>query len=368
LLRCGLYASAIPAVASYYLAMAVAKTMTETPPHVTETPDLGSGTSRDPFDIVPQVLDLVRLTGAVFFRSDLRAPWALTCPATRDVAGALPPGSGSLVMFHIVAEGHCWFALENGVKRHLTRGDVVVMPYGDAYSFGSREHADPIPIATLLPPTPWTELPRLVFGGDGEHTLVVCGYLRGDAVLFDPVLRALPSLFVVRPPAGPAEAWVTATVEYALQAPQSLHHPARSNQRLPELLFTEVLRLYLHEGPDVELTGWLAALRDPVVGQALSLLHANPARDWTVAELAMAVAASKTVLVDRFGQLLGRPPIRYLTEWRLNLASGMLRTTRLGVAEIGAKVGYSSEEAFSRAFKRALGKAPAHWRAEAIIG
>ncbi len=198
-------------------------------------------------------------------------------------------------MFHIIAEGHCWVALEDGVKRDLSRGDVVVMPYGDAHSMGSPAYAEPVSIATLLPPRPWTEFPHVEYGGCGEHTLVVCGYLRGDAVLFDPVLRALPSLFVVRPPAGPAAAWVTACVDYALMASQSLHGAARMNHRLPELLFTEVLRLYLDGSCDAELTGWLAALRDPVVGQALSLLHAQPARDWTVAELAVAVAASKTV-------------------------------------------------------------------------
>ena len=219
-------------------------------------------------------------------------------------------------------------------------------------------------ITTLLPPPPWTEFPHIDYGGNGETTRVVCGYLRGDAVLFDPVLRALPPLFVVRPPDGPAAAWLQASVEYALTDPPPLYHGlSRANQRLPELLFIEVLRLYLHDSDDAEVTGWLAALRDPVVGQALSLLHADPAHDWTVAELASAVAASKTVLVDRFGTLLGRPPIRYLTEWRLNLASGLLRTTGLGVAEIGARVGYTSEEAFSRAFKRSLGQAPAHWRA-----
>jgi transcriptional regulator GlxA family with amidase domain len=142
--------------------------------------------------------------------------------------------------------------------------------------------------------------------------------------------------------------------------------PSGVDQRLPELLFTEVLRLYLNEGND-QLTGWLAALRDPVVGPALSLLHTRPAHDWTVAELARAVATSKTVLIDRFNLLLGRPPIHYLTEWRLNLASGLLRTTESGVAEIAGRVGYTSEEAFSRAFKRAHGKSPAHWRAEPAV-
>lgn len=339
--------------------------MTETPPCLTQTPDLGSGKGiRDPFEVVPQVLDLVRLTGAIFFRSEFRAPWAYTSPPTLDLAGALPPGAGSLVMFHIIAEGHCWIALADGVKRDLSGGDVVVMPYGDAHSFGSPECGEPVSITTLLPPRPWTEFPHIDYGGSGARTLVVCGYLRGDAVLFDPVLRALPPLFVVRPPVGPAADWVTACVEYALLASQSQQGAARLNHRLPELLFTEVLRLYLVESHDAHLTGWLAALRDPVVGQALSLLHAQPARDWTVAELAVAVAASKTVLADRFLQMLGRPPIRYLTEWRLNLASGLLRTTDLNVAEIATKVGYNSEEAFSRAFKRALGKAPAHWRAD----
>ena len=340
--------------------------MTQTPPPLTGSPDVFPRKGiRDPFEVVPQVLDLVRLSGAIFFRSDFRAPWSYTSPPTLELAGALPPGQGSLVMFHIVAEGHCWVALDGGARHDLSPGDVVVMPYGDAHSFGSREPAEPVSITTLLPPRPWAAFPHIEYGGGGERTQVVCGYLRGDAVLFDPVLRALPSLFVVRPPAGPTADWVTASAEYALQAAQSgTPAPSLMRGRLPELLFTEVLRLHLAESPDGELTGWLAALRDPVVGQALSLLHADPAHGWTVAELARAVTTSRTVLVERFQQLLGRPPIRYLTEWRLNLASGLLRTTGLGVAEVGSRVGYRSEEAFSRAFKRALGKSPSAWRAD----
>jgi AraC-like DNA-binding protein len=315
--------------------------MTENPRYLTKTPDLDLRTAmRDPFAVVPQVLDLVRLTGGIFFRSRFRAPWSYTSPPLRQLAGALPPNLGSLVMFHIVTEGRCWIAKEGGAKRTVTRGDVVVMPYGDAHAFGSDEYAEPVSITTLLPPPPWTTLPYIDYGGAGENTRLVCGFLFGDAVLFDPVLRALPSLFVVRQPSP--------------------------DQRLPELLFTEVLRIFLNESDNRELTGWLAALRDPVVGPALSLLHTKPAHDWTVAELARAVATSKTVLVDRFNLMLGRPPIRYLTEWRLNLASGLLRTTGWGVAEIASRVGYTSEEAFSRAFKRALGQSPAHWRAAAL--
>lgn len=338
--------------------------MIRTPSRLTGTPDLGTSPGPDPFEIVPKVLELVRLTGAIFFRSEFRAPWAYTSPPTVELTNAIPPGPGSLVMFHIVVDGHCWVALENGVRHELSPGDVVVMPYGDANSWGSDDPAEPVSIVSLLPPTPWTELPHLQYGGDGPETSVVCGYLRGDAVLFDPVLRALPPLFVVRP-TGPAAAWVNASIEFALTSGAPAPSAAQqADKRLAESLFAEVLRLYLAERADAELTGWLAALRDPIVGQALSHLHADPARDWTVAELARSVASSRTVLVDGFVRLLGRPPIRYLTEWRLNLASGLLRTTEAGVAEVAATVGYTSEEAFSRAFKRAFGKAPAHWRAE----
>ena len=334
--------------------------MTETTPSLTKIPDLDlRAAMRDPFAIVPQVLDLVRLNGAIFFRSQFRSPWSYTSPPVLELAGALPHAPGSLVLFHIVAEGQCWIALQDGARRYLSGGDVVVMPYADAYASGSEEDANPVSITALLPPPPWIEFPQIDYGGDGENTRMVCGYLRGDAVLFDPVLRALPPLFVVRP-TGPAAAWVTASVEYAMQATQLA--PSGMNQRLPELLFTEVLGIYLKESGDLELTGWLAALRDPVVGPALSVLHTRPAHDWTVAELAHTVATSKTVLIDRFNLLLGRPPIRYLTEWRLNLASGLLRTTESGITEIAGRVGYTSEEAFSRAFKRALGQSPAYWR------
>ena len=164
--------------------------MIRTPSRLTRTPDLGSGTGkRDPFEVVPHVLDLVRLTGAIFVRSDFRAPWAYTSPPTVELAGALPPGAGSLVMFHIVVDGHCWVALDDGGRHELSRGDVVVMPYGDSHSWGSYEPARPVSIASLLPPRPWTELPHIEYGGDGAETKVVCGSLRGDAVLFDPVLR-----------------------------------------------------------------------------------------------------------------------------------------------------------------------------------
>ncbi|HLY14908.1 MAG TPA: AraC family transcriptional regulator [Candidatus Limnocylindrales bacterium] len=334
--------------------------MTRTPGRLIETPDRAAG--QDPFAVVPQVLELVRLTGAIFFRSEFRAPWAYWAPPAPTLRAAMAPGSGSLVVFHIVSHGQCWVAMDDGIRHEVSQGDVVVMPYGDANTWGSYEPSEPVPIVSLMPPLPWSELPHIELGGDGPEVRVVCGYLSGDAVLFDPVLRALPSLFVVRPPAGPAANWLNASVEYAMTNPPTSRADGARDQRLAESLFTEVLRLYLQEPRNLKLTGWLAALGDPLVGRALSLLHADPAHEWTVDELARSVAASRTVLVDGFVRLLGRPPIRYLTEWRLNLASGLLRTGDSRVGEVAVAVGYSSEEAFSRAFKRAFGASPGHWR------
>ncbi len=197
---------------------------------MTETPDLvRAPVAPDPLDVVPQVLDLVRLTGAIFFRYDFHAPWAYWSPRTLEIEGAIPPGAGSLVMFHIVDRGSCWVALDDGVRHPLSAGDVVVLPYGDAHSFGSDEPAEAVPITSILPSTPWVEFPHLRYGGDGEDTHMVCGYLRGDAVLFDPVLRALPPLIVVRPTSGPVADWVRASVDYAVVRALLGRPPIRSS-------------------------------------------------------------------------------------------------------------------------------------------
>jgi AraC-like DNA-binding protein len=329
-----------------------------------KTPLVPAPPPDDPYAVVSRVLELVRLSGAIFFRSDFRAPWAYLSPPAAQLEAALPPSSGSLVMFHIIASGRCWVSVDGGRRREVAAGDVVVLPYGDVNAWGSIEPAEPIRIIEIMPPLPWTTMPHLEYGGSGEPTSVICGYLRGDAILFDPVLRALPSLFVVRPPDGPARDWVNASVQYAMVAgAPAAGAPGSLDTRLSESLFAEVLRLYLTDGASADVSGWLAALGDPVVGPALARLHAEPARDWTVRDLALAVASSRTVLVEGFVRLLGRPPIRYLTEWRLRLASGLLTAGGATMAEAAEAVGYASEASFSRAFKREFGEAPAHWRA-----
>ncbi len=203
-------------------------------------------------------------------------------------------------------------------------------------------------------------------GGGGARTAVVCGYLQCDDPIFDPVIGTLPPLFSVKPPDGPAATWIAASVQYALAASTGYRpSPQQLAIRLPELLFSEVLRLYVESGSELQ-TGWLAALRDPLVGPALLELHAEPIRKWTVSELARRVASSRSTLNDRFVRLLGRAPMQYLGEWRLQVAADLLRRTTLSAAMVGYRVGYESEEAFSRAFKRAVGCPPAQWRQRAL--
>jgi AraC-like DNA-binding protein len=233
---------------------------------------------------------------------------------------------------------------------------------------GGEGSAECVSILSLLDPLPWKVMPVLRHGGGqgggGRRTEIVCGYLHSPDPLFDPAMRALPPVFVVRLPSGPAAGWVKASIDYALTEaiPPSNRSPNVVATRLPELVLIEVLRTHLASAPANE-HGWMAALRDPVLAPALALLHQEPQRRWTVAELAAAVATSRSVLDDRFRQVLRQSPIRYLTAWRMHVAMELLATTALSVSVIAQRVGYDSEEAFSRAFKREQRASPSHWRA-----
>jgi AraC-like DNA-binding protein len=307
-----------------------------------------------------RALERLRLEGAIFLRAEYTEGWALDSQGGPAFAGMLHPGAHRVILFHVVASGRCWLSLADGERHWASSDDVIVLPYGDEHTMGGVAPAASVPITTLLAPPPWAQVPTIRHGQGGARTQVVCGYLHSEDPLFDPGLGALPGVFVVRPPAGAAARWVEANVAYALEDPSG-GRPEFVSTRLPELLLIEVLRLHLATAPAVE-RGWVAALRDPVLGPAMALLHAAPQRRWTVAELAAGAAVSRSVLDSRFRHVLGRSPIRYLTEWRMHLAEELLATTELGVAAIARRVGYHSEEAFSRAFKRTNRCAPSLWR------
>ncbi|MDQ4115593.1 MAG: AraC family transcriptional regulator [Actinomycetota bacterium] len=327
--------------------------MTVAPQHRAGTPgSAGSAALRE-------ALGRLRLEGAIFFRAEFSEGWAFVSPDGPSMAGLLRPGAARIIIFHVVARGTCWVRPDGGERYWATAGDVITLPYGDRHVMGGVEDTTPIEMARILAPPPWQTLPVLRHGAGGDRTDIVCGYLHSTDPLFDPALRALPPAFVVRPPAAAAE-WVGTSIEYALAASSG---PASTMvaTRLPELVLTEVLHLHLSTAPATD-RGWLAALHDPVLAPALALLHARPERKWTVADLAGEVATSRSVLDERFRQVLGRSPIRYLTDWRMHVAENLLGTTDVTVANVARRTGYTSEEAFTRAFKRARGLPPMHWR------
>lgn len=312
--------------------------------------------------LLQSALEQLRLEGAIFFRSELTEGFAFESTPLA-LADALHPGAERLILFHIVARGSCWVEVADGERHWARQGDVIVLPYGDRYAMGGEAPAERVSILTLLDAPPWQVMPVIRHGGGGPRTDVVCGYLLSDDPLFDPAMRALPSVFVVRLPAGPAAGWVQASIAYSVEeAAPSNRSTSVISTRLPELVLIEVLRVHLATAPGVD-HGWIAALRDPVLAPALSLLHGDPARRWTVADLASGAAVSRSLLDARFRQVLARSPIRYLTEWRMHLAEELLATSDVAVVTVARRVGYDSEEAFSRAFKRERGLSPRHWRA-----
>lgn len=306
------------------------------------------------------VLGSVRLEGAVFLRGEYTEAWAYRSPSAQDTATLLAPEVPRVALFHVVGSGHCWCALDDGEKHWANAGDVFVLPYGDVHTMGGTEPATEIPsMQSIIDPPPWRTMPVVRLGAGGARTDVICGYLASGDPLFDPRLKALPPLFVVSPPEGTARDWVRSSIDFALQqtSPAEAGGLKGPPPRLSELLVAEVLKLHLATAP-AEESGWLAALRDPVLAPVLAAIHGSPEQKWTVARLAREANVSPSLLDQRFRDVLDLAPIRYLTGWRMHVAEDLLGSTTLSIAAIARRAGYESEEAFSRAFKRARGVPP----------
>jgi AraC-like DNA-binding protein len=308
-----------------------------------------------------EALERLRLEGAIFLRAEYTERWALGDQGGPLFAAMMHPGAQRLILFHVVASGRCFVSCADGERYWANAGEVIVLPYGDVFLMGGVEPVEPVSIMSVVPPPPWTEMPIVRYGEGGPRTDVVCGCLYSEDLLFDPALKAFPPVFVVRPTAGPARAWFDASVAYALEASSGQGRGLPST-KLPELLIIEVLRLHLANAPAAD-RGWFAALRDPVLAPAMKAIHTAPERKWTVADLATEAAASRSLLDGRFREVLGLSPIRYVKEWRMRIAQDLLATTDVTIASVARRVGYDSEEAFSRAFKRAYGRSPSLWRA-----
>jgi AraC-like DNA-binding protein len=318
-------------------------------------------------DVLSDVLRTVKLTGALFFPLEASSPWADEIPAATVFAPTVIPGAQHVVSYHIVTHGACWATLLDGPSVHLEAGDILVVPHGDPYVMSSapgiRSEAPVDAVLSFFRQMATGSAPSVVTEGGGgpERVDLVCGFLGCDVRPFNPVLQTLPRLVHLQRP-GAEHDRLSPLIEFALAESRQRQSGAKCVLlRLSEVLFVEVVRRYLN-GLEAGQTGWLAGLRDPVVGHALALLHDRPAHSWTLERLAREIGVSRSALADRFTLVVGQPPMRYLAHWRMQLAARLLSDGAAKVVAVARDVGYDSEAAFSRAFKKIAGTSPETWR------
>jgi AraC-like DNA-binding protein len=304
------------------------------------------------------------LTGGVFLHAQFFAPWCIAARvAPEHCAPALGPAS-HLIIYHYVVEGDLHIRVEGqeGDDVVIGAGEVVMLPRNDLHLMGSDLSLPPVPGSDIIHPPTDGGLFCIHHGGNGKSTRMVCGFLGCTSAESNPVLSSLPPLLKLKVEEGGAAEWIRSTFQYAAQE-VSAGRPGSETvlAKLSELLFVETVRRYTEALPEGE-TGWFAGLREPYVARALALLHSDIIRRWTVDELGREVGLSRSALADRFIRLIGLPPMHYLASWRMQVATQKLRNTNASLAQVAEIVGYDSEAAFSRAFKKAFGLAPATWR------
>jgi len=336
-------------------------------------------------DVLSEVLRVIRVSGAVHFNAQFSRPWSIVTSPPDLLASRLMPGAEAITLFHLATDTGCWITCGKLEPIRIEAGDVLVFPRGDQHVMTSDPGMVPVPIASIFPKISTEQITWLRHGGGGDATRFVCGYLHSDQ-RFGPLLDAMPAFICVRvrnnkvvldafsetaryaePVTLEQEAgwWQAATAQLIAEAMR----PGPGNRamlaRLSELLFMEVVRWQLAHVSEGR-RGWLAGLNDPHVGRVLALIHAEPARPWTVEELADCAAISRAALGKRFVELVGEAPMQYLAGWRMHLARRLLRDSSLGLAEIATRVGYESEASFSRAFSRLVGTPPGAWRQTSV--
>jgi AraC-like DNA-binding protein len=312
-------------------------------------------------DAVSEVLKIVKLRGALFFNAEFSAPWCVASSQSSQIAPLLCPGAGHVIIYHYLVDGRAYAQLPGGSSRDLGPGDVVIFSHGDAHVLGNGV-GKPVDSLTAFANNLSNGLKVARYGGGGELTKFVCGYMACDPNLSEVLLAGLPPMFVVNIANDSAGQWLENSIQFSVREAGG---PGTGSDvvvaKLSEVLFVETLRRFIQDLPDQQ-KGWLAGARDPVIGETLALLHKKPAHPWTIASLAHEVGVSRTRFAERFHHFLDEPPMTYLARWRLKLAAEILLSSDANVGEIAAEVGYASEAAFNRVFKREFGCPPAHFR------
>lgn len=311
-------------------------------------------------DPLAEVLRSVRLTGGMFVDARFTAPWCVASRVGEDDWGAFLTRPALVIAYHVVLEGAALLTLAGEQPVQLRAGEVVLLPHNDTHILASGPGLKPVSADALIRPAPGGGLARIVHGGGGAATHMVCGFLGSE--LDQPLFAALPRVLLLPLSEGSLRTSVEASVGFAAsELAEGRGASPGIMARLSELLLIEAVRRYAAALPEAA-TGWLRGVNDRQIGRALALMHADPAAPWSAEQLARAAALSRSAFVERFAALMGTPPIRYLTALRLQAARQQLEESRASVGELAYQVGYGSEEAFSRAFKRAFGLSPARWR------
>lgn len=316
-------------------------------------------------DAFSEILSRVKLDGAIFFTAEFSTPWGYSAPPSSALAELIAPGAAHLVIYHLITAGGATVEIPGGPAVQLEPGDVVIFPHGDAHQLSSgKEVVRPFPNYGITAKIQSRELSPLQAGGGGETAHFVCGYMACDPCLSRPILSGLPPVFKVNVRTDASGHWLENSILHLVDEAASGRVGSEAMlAKLSEALFVDTLRRYVAALAEQQV-GWLAGARDPIVGKSLGLLHVRAAHPWTIAGLAEEVGISRSGLVIRFTRYLSEPPMTYLTRWRLQLAARSLATTSRGVTEIACDVGYESEAAFNRAFKREFGQPPGRYGGE----
>ena len=316
-------------------------------------------------DVLSEVLETVRLDGAMYYNGEFSAPWCVRTPRSSMLAPYLSDGRRHVIIFHLLTEGQGYARLEGEDQAvSLNAGDIVIVPHGDPHILGNGPSVTPMDNSRELERVLSLGLKLCRMGGGGELTKFICGYMACEPQLSSIFLGALPPLIKINIRNGPAGQWLENSLRYSVDNSDASGPGGKAVlAKLSEVLFVETLRRYIELLPSEE-TGWLAGVRDPDIGKALALLHQKPAHPWTIASLGSEIGVSRSVLAERFRRYLAESPMAYLAHWRLQLGAQLLKTTSRSVADIAAEVGYESEPSFNRAFKRQFSLPPARFRSE----
>ncbi len=312
-------------------------------------------------DALSDVLRVIRLSGGVFLEANLTAPWCMKGRISPEDCKAFQVTPSLVIATHFVVSGQMQIQVNDDEPLLVRAGELVLLPHNDVHAFGSDVTVPPFSQPDEVKSKAAGEFSRIELGGGGEATQLLCGYLGSDQT-FGPLLSSLPPVLKMDVRATPLGAWVESSFRFAVsQIAAGRVGSTTVIAKLSELLFVEAVSHYIAGLPE-DRKGWLAGLRDAQIGRALTLMHAQPAKDWSAESLAAEVGMSRSGFAERFATLVGKAPMQYLAYWRMQLAAQRLRESREAVAQVGYAVGYESEAAFSRAFKREFGKGPGEWR------